>query len=138
MMESEDDHPPQIPEIPKVFTMVSQPVQSRIIPAFGLTGRALTGVCHIVPMETQVKAMQAYMPVSRVAVIYTPSESNSSLAVSLLRETCVRFGIEVDEFPAPDGDDGLPDAGALGRLVEDAAPGHGPGAAFRLPDSCVA
>ncbi len=131
-----EDYPPRILDRPVLFTMVSQPVRSRIIEAFGPTGRNVTGVSHIVPVETQVKALTAYMPVDRIAAIYTPTESNSVLAVEQLASTADRLGIRVDEFPVPLDSEGNPSRAALPALVEEAA-GGGPQFLYLGPDSFV-
>ena len=83
----------------------------------------MTGVSHIVPVETQVKAMMAYMPVDRIAVIYTPTEPNSVLAVEQLDDLGQRMGIRVDAYPVPLDSEGNPDREALPTLVDQAADG---------------
>ncbi len=136
LADSAEDYPPQITDRPIVFTMVSQPVKSRIIPSFGPTGRNLTGVSHIVPLQTQFRAMQAYMPVDRVAVIYTPTESNSVLAVEQLIALGRRLNIRIDDFPVPLNVDGQPDPDTLPDLVE-AAVAAGPQFLYLGPDSFI-
>jgi len=121
LMNGPDDYPPRITDRPVVFTMVSQPVRSRIIKNFGATGRNVTGVSHIVPMETQIEAMRAYMPVDRVAVIFTSTEVNSVLAVEQLAMIGQRLGIRVDQFPVPVDANGHPDPEALPNLIIAAA-----------------
>ena len=131
-----DDYPPMILDRPILFTMVSQPVRSRIIEAFGPTGRNVTGVSHIVPVETQVKAMMAYMPVDRIAVIYTPTEPNSVLAVEQLDDMGQRMGIRVDAYPVSLDSEGNPSREALPALVDQAADG-GPQFLYLGPDSFI-
>lgn len=115
------DYPPRITNKPILFTMVSQPVRSRIIKAFGPTGRNLTGVSHIVPLKTQLQAMQAYMPVDRIAVIYTPTEPNSVLIVDQLKSLGHRLNIRIDHFPVPFDDTGHPNPESLPDLINLAA-----------------
>ncbi len=136
LAEGADDYPPMILDRPVLFTMVSQPVRSRIIESFGPTGRNVTGVSHIVPVETQVNAMLAYMPVDRIAVIYTPTEPNSVLAVEQLASLGDRLGIRVDEFPVPLDSEGNPSRDALPDLIDEAADG-GPQFLYLGPDSFV-
>ncbi len=136
LAEGPDDYPPMILDRPVLFTMVSQPVRSRIIEEFGPTGRNVTGVSHIVPVETQVSAMMAYMPVDRIAVIFTPTESNSVLAVEQLVALGDREGIRVDEFPVPLDSEGNPSRDALPELIDEAADG-GPQFLYLGPDSFI-
>ena len=136
LAEGPDDHPPMILDRPVLFTMVSQPVRSRIIKEFGPTGRNVTGVSHIVPVETQVSAMTAYMPVDRIAVIYTPTESNSVLAVEQLVSLGDRLGIRVDALPVPLDSEGNPSREALPALIDQAADG-GPQFLYLGPDSFI-
>ena len=136
LAEGPDDYPPMILDRPVLFTMVSQPVRSGIIEEFGPTGRNVTGVSHIVPMETQVNAMFAYMPVDRIAVIYTPTESNSVLAVEQLVSLEDRLGIRIDEFPVPLDSEGNPSQEALPGLIDEAADG-GPQFLYLGPDSFI-
>ena len=121
LMDDPEDFPQQITNIPLVFTMVSQPIKSRIIKRYGPTGRNVTGVSHIVPLQTQFNAMQAYMPVDRIAVIFSPTEPNSVSAVEQLWDIGQRFNIRVDRYPVPLDATGQPDPAALPRLVEQAA-----------------
>ncbi|MEM9044512.1 MAG: ABC transporter substrate-binding protein [Pseudomonadota bacterium] len=131
-----DDFPPQVLDKPIVFTMVSQPVRSRIVPELGPSGRNVTGVSHIIPMETQLQAMQAYMPVDRVAVIYTDTEPNSVLAVEQLLDVGQEIGIKVDAYPVPLDSTGAPDPLVLPQMVQDAA-AAGPQFLYMGPDSFI-
>ena len=121
LMDGPDDYPPQITDRPVVFTMVSQPIRSRIIKRFGPTGRNVTGVSHLVPIQTQIEAMRAYMPVDRLSVIFTPSETNSVLAVNRLTEIGRLMNVRVDKFPVPNNSQGQPDPNSLSQLVSAAA-----------------
>ncbi len=136
LADSPDDYPPRITDRPIVFTMVSQPVKSRIIRSFGATGRNLTGVSHIVPLETQFRAMQAFMPIDRIAVIFTPTEPNSVLAVEQLISWGRRLNIRIDDYSVPLDADGLPDPGSLHDLVA-AAAAAGPQFLYLGPDSFI-
>ncbi|MCY4301041.1 MAG: ABC transporter substrate-binding protein [Aestuariivita sp.] len=121
LMDGPLDFPPRVTDRPIIFTMVSQPIRSRVIKEFGATGRNVTGVSHLVPLETQFEAMQAYMPVDRISVIYTPTESNSALAVERLAEIGRRMNVRVDQFPVPNNQEGQPDPDALADLAAEAA-----------------
>ncbi len=116
-----DDHPPMIRDRPVPCAMVTQPARPRIVKAFGPAGRNVTGVSRIVPVEPQVKAMAACMPVDRIAVIRTPTEPDSVPAaeqrVSLGRHPAIR----IEAFPVPPDLKGNPDRDALPGLIDEAA-----------------
>lgn len=116
-----EDHPPRFDDIPIVFTMVSQPVRSRIVPEMGPSGRNVTGVSHVVPLDTQLQAMEAYMPVDRLAIIYATTEPNSVLFVEGLTALGERKGITIDALPVPLDDEGMPDPDTIEDLVAEAA-----------------
>ena len=136
LAEGPDDFPPRVTDRPILFTMVSQPVRARIVKAFGPTGRNVTGVNHIVPLETQLRAMQAYMPVDRIAVIFTPNESNSVLIVEQLATLGRRLGIRINDFPVPLDSEGHPLPTSLPDLIE-AAAATGPQFLYLGPDSFI-
>lgn len=73
-------------QTPVLFTMVSYPVQSKIVPDFAGSGRNLTGSSHTVPLESQLKAMLAYRDVDRIGMIFNPREDNSVLNMRQLAE----------------------------------------------------
>ncbi len=136
MMESVDDYPPQITDRPIVFTMVSQPVRSRIVKNFGPSGRNVTGVSPIVPLKTQFDAMRAYMPVDRIATIYTPTEQNSVLATEQLADLGKHFNIRIDQYPVPLDSEGHPDPESLPDIISAAAE-TGPQFLYLGPDSFI-
>ena len=108
-------------DIPIVFTMVTFPVDSGIVPSRESSLRNVTGVSHVVPMDTQIKAMRAYMPVDRVAVIYSPTESNSVRNVEELSQIGEELDFRVFKFPVPLDGSGKPMASAVPELVAKAA-----------------
>ncbi len=136
LMEGVNDYPPQITDRPVVFTMVSRPVKSRIVKMFGASGRNVTGVSHIVPIESQIEAMRKYMPVDRIAIIFTPTEVNSVSAVEEISEIGVRLNIRVFRFPVSLDSEGYPDAEALPDLVA-AAAATGSQVLYLGPDSFI-
>lgn len=79
-----------ITDIPVVFTLVAGPVLAKIVPDMQSSRRNVTGVMHVAPTVTQVRAMAAYRPFQTVGVLYTTTEKNSVVVVEELR----RLGIE--------------------------------------------
>ena len=106
-----------VTDLPVVYTMVSSPEGTRIVPSRRSSRRNVTGVDHTVPVASQIRAMRAYRPVTRLAVIYNPEEENSAHNVKQLRELAAETGFELLAEPVPLGADGLPDAAALPDLV---------------------
>jgi putative tryptophan/tyrosine transport system substrate-binding protein len=104
-------------DLPVVFTMVSSPDGSRVVEGFASSGRNVTGVTHNVPLEAQIRAMRAYRPLRRLAVIYTTDESNSVVNVSQLRRLAREMDFELIDQPVPRDSAGRPDPATLPELV---------------------
>jgi putative tryptophan/tyrosine transport system substrate-binding protein len=110
-----------ITDIPVVFTMVSSPDGARIVPDRESSGRNVTGVSHIVPLETQIRAMRAYRPMTRLAVLYNPNEENSVVNVRQLKELGQQMGFSVIDQPVPLDAGGEPDPSTLPKLIAEVA-----------------
>lgn len=110
-----------ITKIPVVFVMVTYPTGSRIVASFETPRSNVTGVMPSVPLESQIKAMQAYRPVRRLAVIYNALESNSIINIQELKKLTTRMDFELIERRVPLDKDGRPDASAIPRLVSELA-----------------
>ncbi|HRF44668.1 MAG TPA: ABC transporter substrate-binding protein [Candidatus Competibacteraceae bacterium] len=104
--------------IPVVFTMVAYPVEARIVPAFASSMRNVTGTTHTVPAETQIKAIRAYRPMKRLAVLYNPTESNSVINIGELRRAAQELDFELLAEPVPLNSAGRPDASVLPALLD--------------------
>jgi putative ABC transport system substrate-binding protein len=85
--------------IPVVFTLVAAPVAAKIVPDLKSSGRNVTGVFHVAPTETQMKAMASYRPYKSVGVLYTPTEQNSVVVVEEVRQAGKKLGFEVIAQP---------------------------------------
>ena len=107
-------------DIPAVFTLVSYPKVAKIVESYERTGRQVTGVAFLAPVETQLKTILAYRPFTTIAVIYDRTAGNSRINVADLREAAPGMGINLLELPVPLGDNGKPDPAALPGLVEEA------------------
>ncbi len=108
-------------DLPVVFTMVSSPVDAKVVPQLDASRRNVTGVSHIVPLETQVRAMRAYRPLRRLAVIYNADEENSVINVRQLEAVAEQLDFELLARPVPPGPDGQPDPASLPDLIADLA-----------------
>jgi len=128
-----DEH---ITEIPVVFTMVSYPEGARIVPSRASSVRNITGATHIVPLEIQLKAIRAYRPLTRLAVIYNPAELNSVLNVRELRELSKTMGFELLDSAVPLDENGEPSPDTLPDLIAELA-AREPQFLYMGPDSFV-
>jgi len=106
-----------ITDIPVVFSTVTTPVGSGIAPNMGPTGRNVTGVSHVAPLATQLKALLAYRPARRIACIDNPTTNVSAVTMRELRELCVQQDIDlhVEAFP-PDRKGGA-DVAAIPNML---------------------
>jgi len=116
-----DDLNQFIQDIPIVNCMVSDPVVAGISKNWGKSGRNFTGVSHVPSIDAQLKAMQTYQPVSRLAIIYNSLQSSSNNAALNMEKVAQEQDIEVLRLPIPVGNDGKSDAATLPDLVEQAA-----------------
>ncbi|MEM0908512.1 MAG: ABC transporter substrate-binding protein, partial [Pseudomonadota bacterium] len=107
-----------ITDIPGVFTMVSAPVRSGVVPDRASSGRNITGVSHVVPPEPQIRAMEAYKPFQRLGVVYTPTEQNSLAIVGAIRALQDEMGFQLEERTFPLDGDGKPTAEQGPELVK--------------------
>lgn len=74
-----------ITDIPVVFTMVAAPTLAKIVQDDSSSQRNVTGVTHVVPIETQMHAMASYRPYQTLGVLYTPTERNSVVVLEEIR-----------------------------------------------------
>ena len=70
--DAEPDHGKFIRDIPVVFSMVGDPLGANLVKNLEQPGRNLTGAIHLIELPVQLKAMQLYMPIKRLGMLYTP------------------------------------------------------------------
>ena len=107
-----------IGEIPGVFSIVSYPVQDKVVEDFEAPGRPLTGSIFLTPINTQLDTILAYRQIDTLGVIYNPLERNSVTNVDQLRTETGNRGIELLEYPVPLNAEGRPDPTRLPELVD--------------------
>jgi putative ABC transport system substrate-binding protein len=79
--------------IPVVFSSVTDPVASGIIPRMGETGTNITGVSDRWPIALQCQMYQDIMPnVKRWGTIYNPGDVNVTFHIKEMRETIKAMG----------------------------------------------
>jgi len=93
------DRAKHITDIPVVFTLVAAPVLAKIVPDLKNPKRNVTGVFHVAPTETQIRAMASYRPFKSIGIIYTPTEQNSVVVVDEIREVARKQGFTVVTKP---------------------------------------
>ncbi|MDQ0317543.1 ABC transporter substrate-binding protein [Amorphus orientalis] len=123
-----------ITEIPGVFTLVTAPVASGIVPSFESSERNITGTSHVVPPAAQVRAMQSYRPFKVLGVLYTPNEQNSVTTVASLREVASEMDFKLVERQFALDAEGKPTAEGAGDLVGELAE-EGAEWLYYLPDT---
>ena len=105
-----------VTDIPALFMIVSNPIESRLVPNIESSGRNITGTRYLVPEETQLKAARSYLPFARLAVIYNPQEKNSVQTVAILRQLAGPLAFTLIERPVRLRD-GAPDPASIRPLV---------------------
>lgn len=126
-----------ITDIPVVFSSVTNPVASKIVPSLDAPGRPCTGTRHIAPMETQIKTIQSFKPIKKLAIIYNSTESNMEVTANEMRGLQKSLGFEMIDKPLPRSADGKPDATAIPSLIQ-AAAREGAEFIYLGPDTLVA
>lgn len=118
---------------PIVFALVSAPVQAGIVQSTAHPGRNVTGAVHVVPTETQIRAMESYLPFKKMGVLYSLSEQNSVSIVEELRGLREKLGFELIErtFKVIDG---KPSAEGIPELLAEISQ-EGADWLYLLPDT---
>lgn len=106
-----------IVDIPVVACMVADPVELGVVPRWESSGRNVTGTSHVAPLDVQLRAMQAYGPLRRLAVLYNTTEPGPGVVVDKLRSLADRFGYRLSVWPVPLDAAGDPRADSLPELV---------------------
>ncbi|MFI0846323.1 ABC transporter substrate-binding protein [Mesorhizobium sp. IMUNJ 23232] len=123
-----------ITDIPIVFALVASPIAAGLVADRMVPNRNLTGAVHVVPTETQLRAMQSYRPITKLGVLYTATEQNSVSIVKELQglQQTMNFGLIERQFRA--GADGRPVADGIEELVAEIKQ-EGANWLYLLPDT---
>ncbi|MDF3033524.1 MAG: transporter permease [Alphaproteobacteria bacterium] len=82
--------------IPLVFTAVTDPVAAKLVPTKAEPGAWITGVSDFMEPEPQLDMMRAFLPtLTRLGVLYNPSEINSVSFLKAMEEVARAKGIEL-------------------------------------------
>lgn len=115
-----------IHDLPVVFTLVADPVGSRIAPpprtetAPILSHRNVTGTIHVVSREILFNAIRSYMPVKRLAVAYDARSSVGTRGIDDFRVFANTEGVELIPVALPPEGDG-PSQERLSAMLEQLA-----------------
>jgi len=85
----------EIKNIPVVFAVVYDPVDSRIAEDWKSSGNNTTGSSSKVPMIVLVEQLKRLSPVKQLAVLYTPGEKNSEAQLKDLQAVQTGAGIVI-------------------------------------------
>ncbi|WP_334174963.1 ABC transporter substrate-binding protein [Pseudoxanthobacter sp.] len=108
-----------ITDIPVVFTMVAAPVAAGVVPSLASSGRNVTGAFHVVPLDAQMRAMQAYRPFDALGVLYSRSEPNSVALVAELQTVAEQMQFRLDARPFAANAAGQPVADGVPAMIAD-------------------
>ncbi|MCC4854789.1 ABC transporter substrate-binding protein [Vibrio lentus] len=84
---------------PVVFSIVTDPVGSKLIADLSSDDRNFTGVSHIVPHEIQFKAIEKLNNISSLGVIYNADENNSIITANKMMELSEIYNKRVMLYP---------------------------------------
>lgn len=117
---TKDNHPAEkyITEIPVVFNIVSVPVKSGLVETLETSGRNITGASHVVPLESQMKAIQSLFDLRSLGVVYNPQEKNSLVAVADLEKLSEEMGFTFYKAPFAIGADQKTDPASIPSTVQ--------------------
>jgi putative ABC transport system substrate-binding protein len=89
----------EVKTIPLVFSMVYDPVDSKIAESWKSSGNNSTGASPRVPMDVLLGKLKQLSSVKKLAVLYTPGEKNSETQLKDLQAEQTGSGIKVVPVP---------------------------------------
>lgn len=109
-------------DVPVVFSMVSSPWKTGIAAPPDRPPRAfVTGAVHIAPLEVQINAIRAYLPLRKLGIVYNRQEPNSVSNAEDLRALGGAMNFELLEAPLPTEGGAAPSPDAIPGAVADLA-----------------
>lgn len=94
-----------IKDVPVVFSMTYDPVESKIAKSWKSSGNNTTGTTNRVPMSKLLHSLMEFAPVKKLAVLYTPSELQSVLQLKELQGLQADFQIKIIPVPLTTAED---------------------------------
>ncbi|CAM3629556.1 ABC transporter substrate-binding protein [Vibrio aquimaris] len=103
-------------DTPVVFSIVTDPVGSKIVSSLQAKHRNFTGVSHIVPHNVQLKAISQLEGLDTIGIIFNPLENNSVVTARNIQALSSDFKKDVFLYPLRTIND-KPDTGSIGKVV---------------------
>ncbi len=110
--------PRYVRDIPIVFALVAAPVRAGIAKSFESSGRNVTGAVHVVPTDVQLRAMQAYMPFTKIGILYSTTEQNSVVIVEEAKSVAAKMGASVMAMPFRNDASGRPTSDGVVDMIK--------------------
>jgi len=87
-----------IKDIPVVFTAVTDPVASSLVPSLGKNPGNVVGVSYMTPVKTQFQLLKLVVPTAqKVGIVTNPGEANSVIVTEHARQACEELGLRLIE-----------------------------------------
>ncbi len=88
-------------EIPIVFTTVTDPLGSKLVPSLKHPGGNATGISDVVPTERQLELVRQIVPgLKTLGLLYDPSLDNARATVESVKKLAPSMGFATVESPA--------------------------------------
>lgn len=113
--------PDYVAFVPTVFMVVSQPVESGLVPALSSQGRNITGVSHLPFVPEQLQAARQFRLFDRLGIVYNAADAGSASAVEQVKKYAALMNFDVIDRTLPFASDGKPDAAKIPALVAELA-----------------
>lgn len=85
-------------DIPIVITAVTDPVSAELVKDWNVTGTNVTGTSDLTPVAKQMNLIKEIVPTAKtIGIIYTTSEVNSQVQVSMAKEAAKSLGFDIVE-----------------------------------------
>ncbi|MDQ0323635.1 putative ABC transport system substrate-binding protein [Pararhizobium capsulatum DSM 1112] len=117
----ERNDPRFLGDIPVVFTVVSNPVGTKIIESLQQTGRPnVTGTRNRVPESVNIKSIRRYMKdFAHLGILYDTSEANSVAKVDEIKELTGKLNFSLTALPLTAKADGTPDPASVASKMQE-------------------
>ncbi|MCG9682418.1 ABC transporter substrate-binding protein [Vibrio sp. Isolate23] len=104
-------------DTPVVFSIVTDPVGSKIVSSLEEDGRNFTGVSHIVPHNVQFNAISQLNGIETIGIIFNPLENNAVVTARSIQTLSAKFKKDVYLYPLRTIND-KPDSSSVGKVVD--------------------
>ena len=126
-----------IRDIPTIFVLVAYPKIAKIVETYESTGRSVSGVVFLTPLDAQLQAIRAYRPFKKLASVYDSTSRNVRINVELLKEAVPKAGMEFLPLPITLDENGKSDPSSMPGLIRQAK-AEGADILYIGPDSFLA